>query len=196
MGVSHTFSGVCDSLSLRGWGGRQARGVNNPLACLEAFRLQMTLFTNLPSCSLLQRIFNCLHQNSVRSRSVRSWSVEGMARQAGARASGWLPGWPPTAGWGEAVGWTSVHQGQPEAGWMGCRQRLTEKAQPGQGEGLLSENLEPTLLLIYPLKGRRRRRPAAAARRLSPVLCCHRCSVLSCVACRLSSVVVRRRRRC
>ena len=65
---------------------------------------------------------------------------------------------------------------------MGCRQRLTEKkAQPGQGEGLLSENLEPTLLLIYSLKGRqwRRRRPVAAARRLSPVLCRHRRRVLS-----------------
>lgn len=48
---------------------------------------------------------------------------------------GWLPGWPPTAGWGEAVGWASAHQGQPEAGWMGCRQRLTEKGSTRPGRG-------------------------------------------------------------
>ena len=103
---------------------------------------------------------------------------------------------------GRAIMWAQWHcQRLVANNWVCHCQRHCQRlvAHGYKGEGLLSENLEPTLLLIYSLKGRRRRRrPAAAACRLSPVLCRHRRRVSSSrVACRLSSsVVVRRRRLC
>ena len=111
----------------------------------------------------------------------------------------WLAAWVAANGWLGRSRWMGICPPRPARGWLGAANGWLKKAQPGQGEGLLSENLEPTLLLIYSLKGRRRRRrPAAAARRLSPVLCRHRRRVSSSrVVCRLSSsVVVRRRRLC
>ena len=76
---------------------------------ISCFRLQMTLFANLPSTFLLQRI-----------------TLEVIARQAALGRPAWVRAWVAANGW-LALG---------RSHWM-------------QGEGLLSENLEPTLLLIY-----------------------------------------------